>query len=307
MNRFLAIVGPTGAGKSNLALHLAQKFHGEIINADSRQVYRHLDIGTAKPSAQERATVPHHLYDIINPDASFSLSQYQELAYHVIDEVQARERLPMLVGGSGQYVWGVLEGWQAPKVPPDKKLRESLEKIPTAELYQELLSIDSAAARKIDKRNVRRIIRAIEVYKQTGKPFSHLRQKTPPAYSSFIIGLTMERKELYRRLDRRVDEMIARGLVAEVENLFKASYHLDLPSLSSIGYKQIGAFLKRENTLAEAIQKIKYETHRFVRQQYTWFRLADNRIHWFDAERQTYSAIEATLNEFLGNKSAVDP
>ncbi|MDD4859554.1 MAG: tRNA (adenosine(37)-N6)-dimethylallyltransferase MiaA [Dehalococcoidales bacterium] len=299
MNRLITIAGPTGTGKSKLALHLAQRYRGEIVNADSRQVYRFMGIGTAKPGAEERNSIPHHLFDIINPDENFSLAQYQTAAYQIITEIHERQNLPFLVGGSGQYIWGVLEGWQAPQVPPDSELRKTLEKLPADELYQELCKIDPAAAQKIDPHNVRRVIRALEVYRQTGQLFSRQQNKKPLPYESFIIGLTMERKELYRRLDGRVDEMIARGLVAEVENLLKMGYKLELPSLSSIGYQQIGAYLKQEVTLTEAIQKIKYETHRFVRHQYAWFRLNDQRIHWFDAQTQTEADIVSALNDFL--------
>ncbi len=305
MNRLVVIVGPTGVGKSRLAIRLARTFHGEIVNADSRQVYRDMDIGTAKPATEEMASVPHHLINIINPDESFSLAQYQERAYQAIREIQQRERLPFLVGGSGQYVRAVLEGWQTPPVPPDSEFRRSLEKTAKDKgvdsLYQELLRLDPAAARKIDPRNVRRVIRALEVHQQTSLPFSQLQKKTPPPFATFIIGLTVARKELYRRIDQRVDDMIARGFIAEVEKLLKMGYRLDLPAMSSIGYKQIGMFLKKEITLEEAVQQIKYETHRFVRHQYAWFRLNDERIHWFNLS-QPESLIETALADFLSSK-----
>jgi tRNA dimethylallyltransferase len=306
MNRLVAIVGPTGVGKSRLALHLAGAFGGEIVSADSRQVYRYLDIGTAKPSLQELSRVPHHLIDIVNPDEDFGLAQYQTLAYRAIEDIQRRHRIPFLVGGSGMYVWAVLEGWQIPRVSPDRKFRYNLEKragdAGINELYQELVRVDPEAAGRIDRRNVRRVIRALEVQVKAAEPFSRLRHKEAPGFAPFIIGLTADRAEIYRRVDRRVEEMVARGLVAEVENLLQKGYDLDLPAMSGIGYRQVGQFLKGELTMADAIKQIRSDTHRLVRHQYAWFRLRDERIRWFDVQRQVDAEIEGTLAEFLGNK-----
>ncbi len=303
MNFLVAIVGPTGIGKSQLALHLARKFGGEIVSADSRQVYRHMDIGTAKPDPQEQAQVRHHLIGIVNPDEDFSLAQYQKLGLSAIRDIQQRAKLPILVGGSGLYVRAVLEGWQLPAAKPDPGLRRQLEKRAADDggenLYQELMKIDLAAARKIDPRNVRRVIRALEVHCQTKKTFSRLQGKRAPAFRTLIIGLTAERKELYRRIDRRVDEMVKRGLVAEVENLVNMGYDFNLPAMSSIGYKQIAMFLKGEISLEMAAQQIKYETHRFVRHQYAWFRLDDERIHWFDVAQVPEAEIETLVSGFL--------
>ncbi len=303
MNRLIAIVGPTGIGKSKLALRLARTSNGEIVSADSRQVYRHMDIGTGKPGLEELSLVPHHLIDIVDPDEAFTLAQYQALAYQAIHEIQRRGRVPFLVGGSGLYVRAVLAGWRMPQVPTDSEFRHNLERRAAVtgaeELYQRLIEIDPEAAQKIDRHNVRRIIRAIEVYRQTNTPFSRLTHKETPPFNTFIIGLTAERAELYGRIDRRVDEMIQRGLVAEVENLARMGYDYNLPAMSSIGYKQIGRFLKGELTLAEAVQQIKFETHRFVRHQYAWFHLADKRINWFNVPKQTDAEIETRLAEFL--------
>jgi tRNA dimethylallyltransferase len=303
MNRLVGIVGPTAVGKSQLALQLAQTFNGEIISADSRQVYRHMDIGTAKPSPEELSLVPHHLINIVNPNVDFSLAQYHELAYRVIDNIQRRNKLALLVGGSGLYIWSVLEGWRIPQVPPDQEFRHSLEekaaRVGKDELYQELMEIDPVAAQKIDRRNVRRTIRAFEVYRAAETPLSQLQHKTGPPFNTLIIGLTTDREELYRRIDLRVDEMIKQGLVAEVKKLVNMGYDPALPAMSGIGYKQIGMFLRGELTLAAAIQQIKFETHRLVRHQYNWFRLKDDRIQWFDVLDKAESEITTLVAKFI--------
>ncbi len=306
MKRLVAIVGPTGIGKSRLALYLAGVFNGEIVSADSRQIYRHMDIGTAKPNPQELSQVPHHLIDIIDPSDDFSLVQYQELAYQAIHDIYKRNRLPFLVGGSGLYIKAVLEGWQIPRVSPDPQFRYNVEKKASEggidELYQELVKVDPDAAAKIDRRNVRRVIRALEVHARTNQPFSELGRKQAPSFNSFVIGLTADRKELYHIVDRRVDDMMERGLVHEVENLLKIGYDVDLPAMSGIGYRQVVQFIKGELTLEEAVRKIKTDTHRFIRHQYAWFRPADEKIHWFDIQRDSDEDIEQVLKESLSSE-----
>jgi tRNA dimethylallyltransferase len=301
----IAIVGPTGVGKSALALRLAQDFPVEIISADSRQVYRYMDIGTNKPSLTERAAVQHHIIDVADPDEDFSLVMYHQLAIEALKTVRGKGKLPLLVGGSGLYVWSLIEGWEIPRVPPDRQLRRELEAAARREgghiLYQELQSVDPVAAEKIDPRNVRRIIRALEIYRMAGQPPSRLRRKQTTGFPVLLIGLTQERSELYRRIDWRVDRMIQMGLVEEVENLLRRGYSASLPSMSGIGYKQIAQFIQGEMTLSEAIDRIKYETHRLARHQYAWFRLNDTRIHWFDISKakgkDTTDFIETTVSE----------
>jgi tRNA dimethylallyltransferase len=286
MNRLVAVVGPTGVGKSRLALYLAQALEGEIASADSRQVYRYMDIGTAKPTPDELSLVPHHLIDILKPDEDFSLAQYQQLAYKAIEEINQRGRLPLLVGGSGLYVWSVLEGWKIPAVVPQPGFRRRLEAKAARGgeegLHQELARLDPVAAQRIDPRNVRRTIRALEVYHSAQAPISQMQEKKAPPFNTIIIGLTTQRQELYRRIDRRVDQMIELGLVDEVKQLLERGYDPGLPAMSGIGYKQVILFLKGKLTLAAAIQQIKSETHRLVRHQYSWFRPKDDRIRWFD-------------------------
>ena len=303
MKHLVAIVGPTGIGKSRLALHLSGIFHGEIISADSRQVYRHLNIGTAKPTPHEMSLVPHHLVDIIDPGEVFSLVQFQETAYRVIDDIHSRYKVPFLVGGSGLYVKAVLENWQIPRVLPDPKFRYNAEKIADEEgvdgLYQQLVRIDPNAASKIDPNNLRRIIRALEVHTRTQIPFSSLGHKKEPEFRSLIIGLTTDRPTLYEIVDRKIDVMFEQGLVKEVENLLKMGYDFTLPAMSGIGYRQVGQYLREELSLDSAKQKMKTETHRFIRHQYAWFRLSDENIHWFDIKDRNNQEIENLVKSYL--------
>jgi tRNA dimethylallyltransferase len=297
----IAIVGPTAVGKSELALNLAQYFPIEIISADSRQVYRNMDIGTNKPSPAERESVPHHLIDVVEPDQDFNLATYHQLAIKALKAIQQKSKLPLLVGGSGLYVWSLVEGWKIPQVPPNRKRRSQLgaraEQEGSRDLYKELQYIDPVAALKINPSNTRRIIRALEIYHATGQRPSQLQRKEAPDFPILLIGLTRERSELYGRIDWRVEKMIQTGLVEEVEQLLKKGYNLSLPSMSGIGYRQICQFLQGEMTLPQAIDKIKYETHRLARHQYAWFRLGDSRIHWFDSSGAEAEANIATLNE----------
>ena len=284
MSCVVAIVGPTAMGKSDLALELCQAFDGEIVNADSRQLYIHMDIGTAKPTAEERALVPHHLVDVVYPDESFSLSLYQSKARQAVDDIRRRKKPVFLVGGSGLYAWSMIEGWRIPPVPPDPELRHQLETRARVEgvepLYRELRELDPVAADRIDLRNVRRVIRALEVSRQ-GKPFSQMQGKKS-LNDYLIVGLTTSRSDLYQRIDARVDGMMRKGLLAEVEGLVAAGYGFDLPSMSGLGYRQLGSFLRGESDLPSAVQQIKFDTHRFARRQYAWFRPQDKRIHWFE-------------------------
>jgi tRNA dimethylallyltransferase len=301
----LAILGPTAIGKSALAVELAQAFRGEIVSADSRQVYRYMDIGTAKPSPQQRSIVPHHLIDIISPDEDYSLALFLRQARALISGINKdRNALPVLVSGTGQYIWGLLEGWQVPEVSPDPQLRAKLEYRAETEgaarLYEELSRLDPDASYRIDPRNVRRVIRALEVFHSTrDRPRQHPR-KVPPGYDTRIIGLTMEREALYRRIDERVDAMIAAGWVDEVRGLLERGYSPKLPALSSLGYSELVQYLDSKLALDEAIQRIKFRTHRFARQQYAWFRLRDPRIHWFDATARNYAdAVKSRIQQWL--------
>jgi tRNA dimethylallyltransferase len=300
----VVIVGPTAAGKTTLSIELAEAMGGEIVSADSRQIYRGMDIGTAKVTAAERARVPHHLLDVVPPDQVLSLAEYQALAYAAIADIQARGRLPFLVGGTGQYIQAVVEGWSIPAVAPQPELRAELEAKASAEgaeaLHGWLAALDPAAAARIDYRNVRRVIRALEVCLVTGQPITELQRKNPPPFDILRIGVTRPRPELYERIDARVDQMMAAGLLDEVRRLDVAGYAWELPAMTGLGYRQIGEYLRAEVSLDEAVARIKQGTRRFVQQQYNWFRLADPALRWVDpGETQSTVVINATKEFFL--------
>ena len=312
--RLIAVVGPTATGKTSLAIELARRFGGaqtggrppEIIGADSRQVYRHMDIGTAKPTPVERSRARHHLIDVVDPDEPFSLGQWLELAQAALEDVWSRGRQPLLVGGTGQYVWGLLEGWRVPRVPPQPEFRRRMEERDSAALFDEVRRVDLPAAERIGPRNRRRLIRALEVYEATGRPISYWQAKEPPEFETLLIGLRLPRDELYRRIDQRVGRMIAAGLMEEARRLLAMGYSRGLPSMSGIGYKEACAHLAGEMTLDEAAARIKTETHRLARHQNAWFKADDPRIRWLDAaEEGVLEEAERLVGEFLGEKAEV--
>lgn len=283
----IAVAGPTAVGKTALAIALAQCFDGEIVNADSRQVYTGMDIGTAKPTAAERRSARHHLIDIRPPDAPISLGEYLPLAQEAIQSIVDRGKVPILCGGSGQYVWALLEGWTVPKVPPDPALRAGLEHRLAAEgpapLWEELRRHDPERAAAVDPQNPRRIIRALEIVKATGSRVTAGKSAEPP-YRALVLGLTAERAVLYERTDTRFDAMMEDGLLEEAHRLQTAGYTLGSGALSGVGYTELGLYLAGQMTLEEAVDRSKTRTHRLVRRQYTWFKPGDQRIHWLDAD-----------------------
>ena len=304
----IAIVGPTAAGKSGLALELARRFEGEIVNGDSRLVYRHMDIGTAKPSQQELGLVPHHLVNIADPDDTYSLALYLDQASQAIRDIHSRSGLPFLVGGTGQYVRALLEGFSAPQVPPNPSLRAELQRQAVEEgsdtLWRRLQEVDIDSAACIDHRNVRRVVRALEVYQETGVPFSQARSREKPPYNSLTIGLTLERKALYQRIDLRVEAMVDAGWTQEVARLLEMGYSPSLPSMSSLGYREMAAYLSGDLSLEEAVERIKTATHRYARSQYAWFKLNDPRIHWLESDDEALSENASRLIEdFLAELS----
>jgi tRNA dimethylallyltransferase len=306
----VVIVGPTAVGKTALAVHLAGVACGEIVSADSRQVYRGMDIGTAKATAEEQARVPHHLIDVLDPNETMGLAQFQELAYTAIAQITARGRVPFLVGGTGQYVMAVVEGWQVPRVPPDETLRRALyaqaEEDGPEGLHTRLRELDPAAADRIDVRNVRRVIRALEVCLVTGKPISQQQAKAPPPFRILMLGLALPRPELYRRIDERVERMIESGLEEEVRALVAAGYDFGLPAMSGVGYGQFAPYLSGEVPLTAVVQEIKRVTRRFVRQQSNWFRRDDTRIHWLDGHGDPTQAALELVQPFLDVSSSAE-
>jgi tRNA dimethylallyltransferase len=276
----LAIGGPTASGKTDLAIRLANELNGEIINADSRQVYRQMDIGTAKPTAAQREAAPHHLLDIVNPDQPFTLSIYARLAHQTIRDIQHRGRLPILVGGTGLYVRAVTWGFVVPEVAPNLELRLRLEAeivesgLPA--LVDKLRALDPAAAASIDQRNSRRVIRALEVCLETGQPFSSLTGAYNPPYQSLTFILDAPNSELFARADLRLDAMLEEGFEAEVAYLIAAGYGPELPALSALGYREFTRAQAGESSREEAIAETRRATRAFIRRQRTWFRSERN-------------------------------
>jgi tRNA dimethylallyltransferase len=298
----VVLCGPTGVGKTEVAIQLAERLMGEIVSADSRLFYRGMDIGTAKPSLEERARVPHHLIDIAEPDETWSLVAFQRAARLSIADIHTRGRLPFLVGGTGQYLRAVTEGWQAPPAQPDPRLRAALEtwagEIGPLGLHARLANLDVEAGRQIDPRNLRRTVRALEVILSTGRPFSAQRQHGQALYRLLTLGLTRPRSELYARIDSRIEAMFAAGFVDEVRGLLAKGYSPDLPAFSAIGYPQVIDYLQGRTTYAEAVMLIKRLTRQFVRRQANWFKASDPRIRWFTAGEGTVVEMEAVTREW---------
>jgi tRNA dimethylallyltransferase len=302
-NPLVAIVGPTAVGKTEISIRLAEKLNGEIVSADSRLIYCGMDIGTAKPSLELRSRVPHHLIDVTDPDQPWSLASYRRAAYKAIDTIHQRGRLAMLVGGTGQYVTAILEGWVPPPRSGDPSLRQRLESYANAHgpeaLHHQLVDVDPLSAVKIDYRNVRRVVRALEIYHITGIPFSQQRTNQPPPYRVLRIGLTLPRVELYARIDARIDAMLDSGLIAEVEDLLEQGYDPDLPAMTAIGYRQITEYLRGSTSLEEAVRQICRATRQFVRRQSNWFKEDDPRIHWFDVRGDAIDKVESLIRTWL--------
>ncbi len=284
MPKLIAVVGPTASGKSALGIELALTLGGEIVNGDSRQVYAGMVIGTAMPSPDDFARVPHHLFGYLRPDDPFSLALYRQAATAVFEDCWSRGVVPVLVGGTGQYLWALLEDWSVPEVPPDEALRQRLfaeaETSGADALHARLETLDPIAAGRIDARNVRRVVRALEVIEHTGRPMSEAQTRGRPVFESLVLGVTLPREELDGRIDARVQQMFDDGFVAEVQRLRDEGYSRDLPAMSSIGYSQVHAHLDGELTLEAAIAETARATRRLSRKQAAWFRPADPRIHW---------------------------
>jgi tRNA dimethylallyltransferase len=299
----ILIVGPTAVGKTELAIQLAEKLNGEIISADSRLFYRGMDIGTAKPSREEMARVPHYLIDTVNPDETLSLAVFQQQAKEIIADIHARGKLPFLVGGTGQYVRAVTQGWTPPEVTENTRMRDELGRMKDQRglewLHDKLNFLDPEAAAKIDARNVRRTIRALEVILITGKKFSEQRGQADSPYHLISIGLTRPREELYQRVDERIDLMFANGLVNEVKNLMAKGYSSTLPSMSAIGYRECVSVAKGLLTEDQAKVEMRRLTRVFVRRQANWFKESDPNIQWFKVENGVAKEIEKYIRHLV--------
>jgi tRNA dimethylallyltransferase len=299
----VVVVGPTAVGKTEIGLYLGEALAGEIVSADSRQVYRGMDIGTAKPTPAEQRQVPHHLIDIRNPDETLSLGEYRRLALAAIAAIHDRGHLPLLVGGTGQYVRAVVEGWQVPEVPPQPPLRAELEALAAREgnmaVFARLQALDPESAARMDPRNLRRVIRALEVTLVLGRPFSQVRSKAPPPFRILQIGLTRPRPLLYARADARIEAMFARGFVDEVRRLLAQGYGPDLPAFSSLGYREVAGYLAGSYSLEEAKALLRRHTRQFIRRQYNWFALNDPAITWFDREQTDPATILERVQAWL--------
>ena len=306
----ICVVGPTAVGKTALAVALARRFGGEVISADSRQVYCGMTIGTAKPIGAERAAAPHHLVDILNPSESFGLGLFLEYAADSLRDIRGRRRLPIVCGGTGQYVWALAEGQHVPAVPPAPEFRAELEaeaeRLEPDALHRRLAVIDPARAAALDARNVRRVIRALEIHHVTGRLPSELQPVATQTTAPLILGLTMPRDALYLRIDQRVDRMMAEGLLGEVQALAAAGFPMGQGPLDSPGYRELGQYLDGSLSLEEAVQRTKTQTHRLARRQYAWFKLSDPRIHWLDAADPAMSERAAqAVSEFLNSWPSV--
>ncbi len=299
----ILIVGPTAVGKTDLAIQLAEKLNGEIISADSRLFYRGMDIGTAKPTLKERARVPHYLIDTVNPHETLSLAVFQQQAKEIISDIHARGKLPFLVGGTGQYVRAVTQGWSPPQVVADEKLRDELEKMKEERgadwLHAKLEILDPESALKIDARNVRRTIRALEVILTTGIKFSAQRGQSDSPYQLITIGLTRPRPELYKRVDERIEAMFATGLINEVKALLEKGYSPTLPSMSAIGYRECIRVVNGEWNVEQAKVEIRRATRIFVRRQANWFKESDPAIRWFTVEADVEKEIENYIRQLV--------
>lgn len=299
--KIIVILGPTASGKTDLGLSLAKKLNGEIVSADSRQVYKKMDIGTAKPVGEWVKKeyivdgVSHHLMDIVGPGKDFSLADYKALATKSIENILSRNKLPIVVGGTGLYIQALVDNLDIPKIAPDRSLREKLEKKKPTELVEMLAKIDPDTAQVIDLKNPRRVLRALEVVMQSGESFFKQRTKSKPLYQVLQIGIDLPREELYSRINFRVDRQIGEGLVEETKGLAK-KYKWSLPSMSGIGYRQIGLYLRGEATLNVAIDILKRDTRRYAKRQMTWFK-RDKKIVWI--KNTDLALTEKLVKEFL--------
>ncbi|MBO0993042.1 tRNA (adenosine(37)-N6)-dimethylallyltransferase MiaA [Bacillus sp. SD088] len=306
--KVVSVIGPTAVGKTELSLQIAKRFNGEIISGDSMQIYRGMDIGTAKIKPSEMQGVPHHLLSFKDPRESFSVAEYQKVVREKIKEVQSRGHLPILVGGTGLYIQSVLYDYQFSDAPADPSFRKRMEeKVQSGEamnLYNQLEAVDPDAADKIHPNNHRRVIRALEIFHCTGKTMTEFQKKQQniPLYQDVLIGLTMDREILYQRIDHRVDIMMEEGLVQEVSDLMNNGLHREHQSMKAIGYKEIADYLEKRTSYEEALTLLKKNSRHYAKRQLTWFR---NKMEaeWFDLtdQREDWKKI-AGIIDFIAGK-----
>ncbi|OIO19313.1 MAG: tRNA (adenosine(37)-N6)-dimethylallyltransferase MiaA [Candidatus Magasanikbacteria bacterium CG_4_9_14_0_2_um_filter_41_10] len=304
--KLIVILGPTAAGKTTWGLTLAKKYNGEIIGADSRQIYKKLDIGTAKPVGEWRRNglrrsymvedIPHHIIDIIDPGKRFSVAEFRDKAVKYVKLIHKNNKIPIVVGGTGLYISSLVDNFHIPHVSPNKKLRQSLEEKPMDELFVLFQRMDPEGAKVIDKQNKRRLLRALEVCILSGEPFSQQKKKGEPLFDILQIGITVPREELHTRIDARVDQMIKLGLVKEVDLLLKQKYSWELPSMSGVGYRQFQEYFEKVKSLDECIDLLKRDTRRFARRQLTWFR-RDSSIKWCTSLEEADVLVQSFLQE----------
>jgi tRNA dimethylallyltransferase len=319
--KIITLCGPTGVGKTELSLRIAEAFSCEIVGVDSMQVYRYMDIGTAKPTQAERRRVPHHLIDIVDPDEHYTLGRFIKEAEEAIRTIRARGNTPLLAGGTGLYFKGLLEGVFHDSPPENgtmtgaadeqkarlkKTLRRKREREGNQVLYQELQNLDPESAARIHPNDTQRLLRALEIFYSTGIPWSrHLaeQRRKDCRFDALKIGLTRPRPELYERIDRRLEQMVGQGLVAEVEKLLAMGYGPELKAMQSIGYRHMLNFLKGTWTREEALEKMGRDTRHYAKRQYTWFN-SDPEIRWFDVrdEEEIFRAVEDFMELTTVNK-----
>lgn len=305
ISRVLCIVGPTSSGKTSLAIALAKRFHGEVINADARQVYQEFDIGTGKPAEGKHgvfeghraflvAGVPHFLMDFLPPDQVFTVAEWRKKALTAIRGISSRGHLPMVVGGTGLYVQALVDNYLIPHVPPQPAYRAAMESKSLSELCDMLRKVDPGAADVVDLKNRRRVLRALEVVTFTGKPFNQQRRKSKPVVDPLFLAIEWPREVLYKRIDDAVENMIERGWIDEIRRLHEAGTPWNAPAMTSIGYRELSAYVRGECGLEEAIAKVKLATHHYAKRQLTWFN-RDKRIHWVKDEEEARRIVEAWI------------
>lgn len=306
--RLMAIVGPTAVGKTALSIAVAQKLNAEIISCDSMQVYKGMDIGTAKATPEERARVKHHLIDLLDPDQPFTVADYQKLAKQEIARLNQLGKNPLLVGGTGLYYQAVVDDYTFFPMESQYQVRQKWESICQEKglyfIYEQVKAIDRDYALKVGQNDKKRLIRALEVWELTGEPFSDLQVKNQAAYELSVVGLYLERASLYERINRRVEQMISGGLIDEVIGLREKGYDLSLNSMNSLGYKQVNYYLEGLLTEDGMLKEMKRETRHFAKRQYTWFN-KDKRIIWVNAEEKFESLVNKVVSIWGGQKQTI--